>query len=175
MSANQGRYAEGKVQTFLTAWKAQHKGFTFNRILDAHASKGAMSNPQPGDFQWFLDTGYWIVPGMGLACGPGGEGDVVKYTRNGLIEVKSVQHEYRLPCRNFMPDQVARMRMRMWAGSEGIVLVCCHPAPREVSWRAIPLDFFEQRPGPKPEHGSWDLREIDAFTVCDDLLQPYLS
>lgn len=176
MSANRGKYAEGKVQTFLNEWKAKHKGFTFNRILDAHASKGALANPQPGDFQWFLDTGWKITglwsPNAAITSTP----DTAKpYTRNGLIEVKEVQHEFRLPCRNFPPDQVARMRMRQWAGSEALVLVCCHPAPREVYWRAIPLDYFDNRPGPKPESGSWDLSEFDAYTECADLLQPYLS
>lgn len=175
MSANRGKFAEGKVQDFLNGWKAKVKGFTFNRVLDAHSSKGAMSNPQPGDFQWFLRTEYWVVPGMGLAAGPGGDDDIPPYTRNGLIEVKQVEHSHRLPCKNFGADQVARMRMRSWAGSEPLVLVCFHPSPRVTMWRAAPLDYFEKRPGPKPESGSWDMSEIDAYTHCDDILQPYLS
>jgi hypothetical protein len=176
MSANRGKYAEGKVMAFLNEWKAKVKGFTFNRILDAHASKGAMANPQPGDFQWFLATGHFIV-----GTTPDGENlyvskhGTVPYTRNGLIEVKQVEHHFRLPCKNFGPDQVARMRMRSWAGSEPLVLVCFHPEPRVTMWRAAPLDFFEVRPGPKPESGSWDMSEIDAYTECSDILVPYLT
>lgn len=174
MSANRGRFAEGKVQAFLTEWKGLVKGFTFNRILDAHASKGAMANPQPGDFQWFLDTGFKVYP-RGVPDGAHAADYAKPYTRNGLIEVKQVEHEFRLPCRNFMPDQVARMRMRSWAGSEPLVLVCFHPSPRVTMWRAAPLEFFDVRPGPKPENGSWDMSEIDAYTECADILVPYLS
>lgn len=167
MSANRGKFAEGKVAAFMNEWKGKVKGFTFNRILDAHSSKGAMSNPQPGDFQWFLATGYKFTLGN--------ERVVRDWTRNGLIEVKQVEHHFRLPCKNFGADQVARMRMRSWAGSEPLVLVCFHPEPRVTMWRAAPLDFFEQRPGPKPESGSWDMSEIDAYTECADILIPYLT
>lgn len=167
MAANRGKYAESKVKEFLDDWKRKVAGFTFNRILDAHASKGAMANPQPGDFQWFLDTGHYAQPS---------NGQTYRITRNGLIEVKEVEHTHRLPYKNFGPDQVSRMRIRELAGSEPLVLVCFREkGQRGAIWRAPPLSFFMERDPNKPS-GSWDLYDIDAFDdLAGDIMIPYLT
>lgn len=169
--ADRGKYAEGKVKAFLEDWKQAVAGFTYNRILDARSSLGAMSNPQPGDFQWFSKTEWWIVPGVGLAGGPGEGSDYPPYTRNGLIEVKEVFHDFRLPHKNFAVDQVGRMKIRQMAGSECIVITCHRvEGKRGAAWRSMPVDFFSERSG-----GSWDLSDFPAYTEVSDILTPYLS
>lgn len=163
MSANRGKYAEGKIKDFLEGWKLKVAAFTYNRILDARSSLGAMSNPQPGDFQWFLNTGEWLTA----------RGEITR-TRNGLIESKEVEHPVRLPYQNFGVDQVGRMVIRQMAGSECIVIVCHRvPEQRGATWRNVPLDYFRERPGPK--YGSWDLSEFPTTTNLADILEPYLS
>lgn len=173
MSAGRGKYAEGKVRDFLKQWAADHLHFCFNRILDAHSAKGAMANPQPGDFQWFMRTD------LACACysAPTRDKDLVDtaisdpvYTRNGLIEVKEVEHAFRLPHKNFSPDQVGRMRIRQLAGSEPLVLICHRPPERPVVWRAPEFEFFQQREG-----GGWDLREFEDHPWVSDFLKEYLS
>lgn len=165
-AANRGKYAEGKVKEFLEEWKRKVSGFAYNRVLDAHASKGAMSNPQPGDYQWFLHMGFTFGSGVHER----------QATRNGLIEVKEVQHTHILRYQNFGPDQVGRMRIRQMAGSEPLVLICFREkGARGGIWRAPPLDVFMQRDPAKPS-GSWDLYDFDAYSdVGNDILLPYLS
>ncbi len=161
--ANQGAYAEGKVREFLKGWAETHAGFCFNRILDAHSAMGAMANPQPGDFQWFLDTGNEFIHHD--------EQKVWSITRNGLIEVKSVKHAFRLPYKNFGSDQVGRMRIRELAGSEPLVLVCHRPEGGKVQWRNPPLDFIAER---VEGAGSWDLSGFPAHPKVSDILEKLL-
>lgn len=158
MSKAQGKWAEDKVRDWLKKYKGDRATFTFNRILDAHSARGAMSNPQPGDFQWFMNT---EARSLGMLI-----------TRNGLIEVKSVEHAYRLPYGNFNVDQVGRMRIRAMAGSEPLVLVCFRPKEGKPCWRTAPLEYFETRIEGK---GSWDMSDIDAYTHCDDILEKVLT
>lgn len=159
-----GGYAEGKVRNWLTAYKHNVIGFTFNRLLDAHSSHGRTSVEQPGDYQWFLNTGIKFTLGS--------ENIVRTWTRNGVIEVKEVAHAYRLPVQNFGIDQVGRMQIRALAGSEPLVLVCFRPPDEKPCWRTAPLEFFQERPS---KAGSWDFREIDAYTHCDDLLHMFIG
>lgn len=164
--AAKGKYAEGKIRAFLEMWKGKIAGFTFNRILDAHSSKGAMSNPQPGDFQWFHDSG--------VRANVAGFAHPFKLTRNGLIEAKEVEHDFRLPYKNFGIDQVGRMLIRQMAGSEAIVIVCHRkPEERGAMWRQVPLDFFRERPG--PTFGSWDLSHFPATANLNEILEAYLK
>ncbi len=173
MSANRGKYAEGKVAEFLTEWKRKVAGFTFNRVLDAHASKGSMSSPQPGDFQWFLRGTYTLHPHkLGRQFEPI---QGLPFTRNGLIEVKEVEHTHRLPYKNFETAQVGRMQIREMAGSEPLVLIAFRAkGQRGAIWRSPPLSVFAAR-NPQTPSGSWDLYDFDAFTEVSDILIPYLS
>lgn len=178
MSAtDRGKWAEGKVRDWLNQYKGDRASFTFNRILDARSARGMMANPQPGDFQWFmeLDEDAWSPgdpPEHSLQwMGPGPEYHMYNYTRNGLIEVKSVEHGYLLPYGNFTVDQVARMRVRAMAGSEVMVLVAFRPKGEKPYWRTAPLEFFESR----ERKGSWDMSHIDAYTHCGDILEMQLK
>lgn len=141
-AAKRGKVAEGKVRDYLKALEAQTAQFTFNRIGDAGAARGAFA-AQAGDFQAF---------GWG---------------KNWIIEVKEVQHAYRLPHGNFGPEQVARMRKRGLAGSIPIVLIYHR---NEKLWRLPHLEIFLYRDG-----GSWDLREVRTQTlpeILDSVFNP---
>jgi hypothetical protein len=157
-----GKWAEAQVQAWLKKEAAKTASFCYNRILDAGSARGAMSNPQPGDFQWFLDLGYTVGSGVYL----------LPVTRNGLIEVKSVEHTHRLPYKNFGEGQVARMRIRAMAGSEPLILVAFRPEGHVPYWRTAPLEFFEAR---DPKKGSWDMSEINAYTECADHLEVHIN
>lgn len=163
-AARRGKYAEDKVRTYLKAWAEAHANFAFNRILDAHSALGAMANPQPGDFQWF-----WRVPA------PISMGNTVYHptSRNGLIEVKEVNHTCRLSYKNFAVDQVGRMRIRQLAGSEPIVLVC-HRTSSGNYWRAPPFEMFEQR-DPATPSGSWDFSNVPQTKDVGSILEAYFS
>jgi hypothetical protein len=149
MATQRGKYAEQKVRDWLSQHAKDKVNFCFNRILDAHSARGMMANPQPGDFQWFADP----------FDGP----------RNGLIEVKEVAHEFRVPHKNFAVDQVGRMRIRKLAGSEPLVIVCFKMEGKPIHWCCPPFEFFEQREG-----GSWDLREFSYHSKVDTILEMHL-
>lgn len=74
-----------------------------------------------------------------------------------LIEVKEVQHDFRLPHGNVNPAQVARMRAWQLAGAESIFLVY-HSTAR--TWRRLNADQLVDRVG-----GSYDLRNIPTHTL----------
>lgn len=74
-----------------------------------------------------------------------------------LLEVKEVQHHYRLPHNNFSKGQVARMRMWQEAGAKSWVLVRFMPS---ALWRYVTVDFFLQDIG-----GSWDLSAYPSVTL----------
>jgi len=167
----QGAYAEGKVRDWLQTCKEDNASFTYNRLLDAHSSRGFMSVAQAGDFQWFLDTGKKVT--VGPVPDGAWAGDYERpYTRNGVIEVKEVKHAYRLPVKNFEAEQVGRLWMRELAGSETLVIICFRPEGERPMWRTAPLTFFKDRPSPS---GSWDFRDISAYPVCGDILRPYIN
>lgn len=76
---------------------------------------------------------------------------VLRQGKLTLLEVKSVEHAYRLPHKNMSPDQVARMRMWACAGAESWVLV-----QFTTGWRAESVEHFLVRDG-----GSWDMSLIE--------------
>lgn len=74
-----------------------------------------------------------------------------------LLEVKEVDHPYRLPHKNFAVDKVSRMRRFRMAGAKTWVLVHFTPTGK---WRAAELEFFLTREG-----GSWDMRQFLETTL----------
>ena len=153
---NLGKYAEAKIRGILKEIEEEQLRFTFNRIQDAHSARGVFAS-QAGDFEWFYDTGK--LAGVIENGGPGKK--AVAYTRNGVIEVKEVEHAYRLPHKNFGPEKVARMRKRQLGGSEPLVIVCHHIYGSDTKplWRFVEFDVFLQREG-----GSWDLTDWPVYT-----------
>jgi hypothetical protein len=142
-TANRGKYAEGKVRDYLKLLDSAHVNFTFNRNQDAHAAGGRFT-PQAGDFQAF---GLWQTPaGDNLQ-------HIINVSRNFIIEVKELAHDYRLPEKNYSADKVARVQKRVLAGTSALVLIY-HTGLK--IWRAVPHDVFRDRSKP-----SWDLREFE--------------
>lgn len=125
-AANRGKEAEKLFHAILDKVSAGKQDFDFERIDDARSSSGHMSKPRTGDFIVFMRGLSWA------------------------IEVKQVQHEFRLPRANFPRDQRARLRKRQLAG--GIPVLFVYFATLQ-KWRMCSdLGFlgFE-------DTGSWDL------------------
>ena len=78
-----------------------------------------------------------------------------------LLEIKEVEHDYRLPHGNFDKDQVARMQRFKLAGAQTHVLTYHSKIDK---WRSIELEFFRTRTG-----GSWDLREFPLQDLSEIL------
>lgn len=133
-TGTRGKYAEGRFKKFLKAQESVNA--THYRFPDARAGSFTVT---PCDFMF------------------------MKESKAFFIEVKEVEHEYRLPHRNFAPDQVARMRQWKMAGAVCRVLVCHRTVG--YAWRVVDIDFFLTR-----DKGSWDLSgfksmgESDAFS-----------
>ena len=124
-SANRGKVAEDLLKKKFKAIEANDASFTYERIYDARSSMGKMSNPRVGDFALYHRG------------------------TNTVVEVKEVQHDYRLPCANFSLDQRARMRKRLLAGSKCYVVVY-HSTTKK--FRILCLDYFGTQ-----DAGSWNL------------------
>lgn len=136
-----GKWAEAEVQKLLKLKSDADLHFTANRTLDARAAGGRFP-AQAGDFVW-----YKLSEGV---------------SSNGILEVKEVEHEFRLPFKNLDNDSYARMYKRELAGSQVLVLVAHrlpNMRPAEVLWRALPLSYFANRNDVKGV-GSWDLSAV---------------
>ena len=142
-TANRGKVAETQFQNALKAFDGSHHNFDWARNYDAHSAGGKFAS-LTGDFVWYFD------------------GD------SGTVEVKEVAHDYRLPAKNFGPDQIARMYKRQLAGACAQVVVY-HSTTKK--WRLIPLDYFRARLGVP----SWDLREIGEYGSAVEVLAALLD
>ena len=114
-AANRGKEAEKVVTTLLKSLDAASTRFTFERILDAHSSKGAVSSPRAGDFAMYYKGA------------------------NYLLEVKQMAHDFRLNRANFPLDQRARMRKRELCGTRCHVLIYSTTAK---VWWSLPISYF---------------------------------
>lgn len=86
---------------------------------------------------------------------------VCKNGRLTLLEVKEVNHNFRLPHANFSRDQVARMRNFESAGAAAWVLVYFTPLKL---WRCESIGYFLQREG-----GSWNMSHLDLVGLENTL------
>ena len=137
-----GKKSEEAVKDLLDTLQGRMPHFCANRQYDAKSAGGRFP-AQPADFQWFL---LW-------------EGR----HSSGLIEVKEVAHAYRLPKKNFNPEEIARMRRRQMAGQRCTVLV---NHSNTGKWRSVPLDYFIERLG----QPSWDLSEFPDDKPLHELI-----
>lgn len=143
-----GKWAETEVRKVLQGMSDADLHFCFNRTLDARSAGGRFP-AQAGDFQSFK------LYRQGLA-------NLGDYSTNGLIEVKEVEHAFRLPFKNLDEDSYARMHKRELAGSRVLVLIAHRwpdTKPSAVVWRALPLSYFADRSKVKGV-GSWDLSAV---------------
>lgn len=138
-TANRGKVAEAKLQKALQDYDGKHADFDWGRVYDAHSAGGKFAC-QTGDFMWFHRNA------------------------NGVIELKEVAHDYRLPTKNFNPGQIARMRKRMLAGAAASVVVYHSTTGK---WRLVGLQYFLDR----LEDKSWDLRDYPEYVNAAEVLQ----
>jgi hypothetical protein len=159
--ADQGKSAEKKVRDYLDLLDKAHVAFTFNRNQDAHAAGGRFV-PVAGDFQAF---GLYLRK----AASVGVSESLPACSRNFILEVKEVQHDFRLPYKNYSADKVARVQKRVLAGAEPLVLIRFMPRDE---WRAVPFEVFRNRNEATPS-GSWDLSAypfVDYRKAISDLV-----
>lgn len=133
--ANRGKEAEALVKKHLTDLSKQANTM-FYRFPDARA--GSLQTA-PADFM-LVHVGKLI-----------------------MLEVKEVEHSYRLPHKNL--SQVPKLRRFELAGAVSIVLVYFKP---EKAWRVAPPTYFL-----KTEGGSWDMRDIPTMTLADCIKDVY--
>jgi len=133
--ANRGKEAEGLVKKHLTKLSEQYHT-TFYRFPDARAGS---KQTAPADFM-LVHAGHLI-----------------------LLEVKEVDHSFRLPHKNL--SQVPSLRRYEMAGAVSIVLVYFKP---EKAWRAANPNYFLNIEG-----GSWNMSDIPLMTLADCIKDVY--
>ncbi|MDI1360629.1 hypothetical protein [Methylotenera sp.] len=144
-AADRGKKAEKAVATYLTELSSKVAAFDWHRVYDARSAGGRFA-AQPGDFAFY-------APGL-----------------HGLIEVKEVEHEFRLPKKNFDNDQIAKLRKRELAGGE-IGIVINFYTLNQTFWRLVPLTFFREN----LDVPSWDLREFPKHLKAKDALDKFFE
>ena len=120
-----GKYAEKKVREYMESLKEKHIGFDFERVSDARSAGGRGAKKVVGDFLFFS-------PGV-----------------HGVLEVKEVNHLFRLPAKNL--TQLPKLRIRELAGGRCLIVVYFKPAKL---WRVSWAKDMENK-----TTGSWDMTE----------------
>ena len=140
---DRGKFAEGSVKKFLDKRKAEDAHFDYERYYDARSAGGRFPSQ-------IADYGFYFTEGK-------------EKSFHGVIEVKEVEHTFRLPKKNFDPDKFPRLARRRQAGGAIIILVCFMPAKL---WRIVPFEYFESlRAQP-----SWDLTDFPTYKSVEDAI-----
>lgn len=143
-TAYRGKKPEAAVKLYLERLAGARADFDWERKYDAHSAGGRFQR-QIYDFAFF-------APG-----------------RHGGIEVKEVAHDFRIPYKNFKPEQVAGLRKRALAGANIVILVY-HSTSQK--WRPCPLRAFIGRP---TDAGSWDLQAYPEKDSCAVALREFFE
>lgn len=162
-TGTRGKWAEAEVAKHFGLMSGRLAGFTFNRIPDA---RGGYHQPAAADFQWFyrVSTAYFMVNGVAIPA-----------AINGLLEVKEVEHLYRLPHKNFDAAKRGLAYVRQMAGCKCSVIIAHKLSgmqKKDVTWRTAPLDYF-RNPTPSGT-GSWDLSALPLMKM-EDILEGLLK
>lgn len=129
--ATRGKKTEKQVEEMLTAFQRDPL-FDYQRLPDARSCMGRIPK-QIGDFLWFYGNSH------------------------GVLEVKELKHDYRLPHDNV--SQLPKLRRREMAGGKSFVIVK-HTAANV--WRIVSFAFlWDGKNSP-----SWDLREIPTYPAA---------
>lgn len=130
--AVRGKYAEDKVRDRLKTLAERRADFDFERNYDARSSMGRIGK-RTGDFTFYSLDGH------------------------GVIEVKQLKHDFRLPRKNFDPEKkFSILKKRRLAG--GAVIVIVYHSTNDV-WRLVPFEFFDER----RDAASWDLSGFTPY------------
>jgi hypothetical protein len=130
-----GKTAEKLVQALLDEWNTKCVNFAYTRLADSRAARG-MVKAQISDYiVWHKEVS---IP----------------------LEVKSIEHDYRLPKANL--DQLPNLKKVELAGAYPLVLV--HFKLSDV-WRVAPTSYFEFGVP------SWDMRNRSTYATAKLALQ----
>lgn len=137
-----GKFAEGKVRDHLKSLCAL-QGFNFMRLPDARSGS---FTPTTADF---------------LVGNRGPYGSTA-----WTLEVKEVEHAFRLPRKNYPQDQRSRVRAWELAGFHSLVVVAFLPLKGKAyrvdtpMWRAASLSYFTG-----DDTSSWDMQDLPLVTL----------
>ncbi len=131
-----GKFAERKVHEWLQKVDRQVVKWDFERIGDARSAGGRGAKTVVGDFSFYSTTCY------------------------GVLEVKEVAHDFRLPARNV--PQIPKLRKRFLAGGDCYIVVY-HSTTKK--WRRIPVMDLEVK-----TTGSWDLSHYPEYDSVEEAL-----
>lgn len=134
--ANRGKSAEKKVRDYLKKVDERLLNWDFERLSDARSAGGRGAKIVVGDYAIFNPAFH------------------------GVIEVKEIAHDYRIPAANI--TQLPKLRKRALAGGHCYVLVL-HTTTGK--WRRILATDLELR-----NTGSWDLRPYPEYDSLEDAL-----
>ena len=137
--ANQGKEYEKQVQDYLRKLAAKHADFDWLRLPDARTSMGRIGK-MPADFEIFSTHGH------------------------GLVEVKSIDHAFRLPHAKL--TQIPKMKVRAMAGGFCIVITYFK---KTKTWRGFQVT--EETKNLKS--GSYDFREYFEYDTLEDILADF--
>ena len=143
--ANRGKKQEAAVLKYLKKREEEDATFTFQRQYDARSAGGRFPS-QVGDYLTF------------------------RTQMHGVLEVKALAHDFRLPNKNFSAEKIAKCRRREMAGSHIAVLVC-HTTTG--MWRTPPFSIFANAPAVS----SWVLSDYPTYPSAEAALAdlcPYL-
>lgn len=145
---DRGKWAESKVRDRLKVMASQ-QGFNFMRLPDARAGS-------------FVSVTADYMVGYRTPYGK----------RAWMLEVKEVDHAFRLPRKNYPQDQ--RNRVRSWelAGFSSLVVVAFLPLKGStyrastLMWRKASLAYFTG-----DDTASWDMQDLPLLTL-EEALHP---
>lgn len=129
--SNRGKYAEGQIKKVLAKY-AERADFAYQKFADTYAG-----------FRSAAICDFMILS----------QGQLT------MLEVKEVNHEFRLPKGNISEDQIARIKVWQLAGANAYVAIYFKPLK---SWRLVPITFFNALPAGV---GSWVLTEYPLMKL----------
>lgn len=139
----QGKSSESPVAAYLDNLNNAFARFDWQRGYDARSAGGKFQRVA-GDYAFFAPYVH------------------------GVIEVKEVEHDFRLPFKNFEHSAVAKCMKRRLAGGLAIVLV--HHTTTDL-WRMLPISYFSHR---DLSNGSWDLSDWTQYGSVKEMLDPVI-
>ena len=132
--SRRGKEAEDLVGKCLAGLKKESVKLDYDKVPDAFSTRGTYTVPRVGDFLIFYRSA------------------------SIALEVKEVDHEFRLPAKNVSPDSRERLRRRSYSGCHCYVAVYFKPLK---VWRLAPISYFDHRAA-----GSFDMSDLKVMTLA---------
>lgn len=142
-AADRGKKAEKDVAKYLAEMSARIAVFDWHRVYDARSAGGRFA-AQPGDYAFYTPHAH------------------------GLVEAKEVEHDFRLPKKNFEKEQIAKLHKRQIAGGQICIVI---NFTTTKLWRLVPLSFFILH----LDQPSWDLTGFPTFPKAKNALDEFFN